>query len=677
MAEALNLFLVENDEDWAWLIRDCLARAGHHVTVCRSGADALIVLGHCQFDLVLLDYLLDADMNGLDLLHALHREGIGTPVLMVTQFGDEWIATGVLRAGAVDYVPKRDDWLIELPKRVMESVTRHRLQQTNHLLIAALESARDGIFITDLQGQILHVNGALERMFGFDRAELIGRNAAILKGEQPERLVTDAARPGTLTAGSPTAERFSEEMWRALQARNSWQGELASQRKDGTPLDTSLTVSPIFDPRGQMTHFVGIYRDLGERRQMERQLFQAQKMQSVGTLAGGVAHEFNNLLAGIQGYAALGLREPNLPPTIREFLDFIVQLSDRAANLTRQLLAFARKPALSRQPAIIARMLTSTADLVRRSLNIEVALEMEEPAKSGTPWMAMADTNQLQQVLINLCVNARDALAAAGPGRDGAAAGASARPRSAPLTIRLRHRVLSADERAFPQNVPPGDYIIIEVEDHGCGMQPEVLSQALDPFFTTKEIGQGTGLGLPVAFGIMNGHQGFLTIQSEPNAGTCIRLYLPRLIEHATAGVLESVPVLEPETTPRRHILIVDDEEAVTDVIRRFLAIAGHEVSCVASGERALEVVTESRSVDLVILDLMIPREDGTANFRRLRERCPQIPILLCTGLVQGNETGVLLEAGASVLRKPFRMNELWHAVNSCLQQAADTRGDL
>jgi PAS domain S-box-containing protein len=581
---------------------------------------------------------------------------------MVTQFGDEWIATGVLRAGAVDYVPKRDDWLIELPKRVMESVTRHRLQQTNHLLIAALESARDGIFITDLQGQVLHVNGALERMFGFDRAELIGHNAAILKGEHQ-------------------LELFSEEMWRALQARSSWQGELASRRKDGTTLDTSLTVSPIFDPRGQMTHFVGIYRDLGERKQMERQLFQAQKMQSVGTLAGGVAHEFNNLLAGIQGYAALGLREPDLPPTIREFLGFIVQLSDRAANLTRQLLAFARKPALSRQPAIVARLLTSTADLVRRSLNIEVALELEEPARPSSPWMAMADTNQLQQVLINLCVNARDALAPQAAHRDGGPSGSPATPpariRPAPLAIRLRHRVLSADERAFPQNVPPGDYIVIEVEDQGCGMSPEVLSQALDPFFTTKEIGQGTGLGLPVAFGIMTGHQGFLTIHSEPNMGTCIRLYLPRLTEQLPSGVLEPVPVLEPETTTRRHILIVDDEEAVTDVIRRFLAIAGHEVSCVPSGERALEVLGDGRSVDLVILDLMIPREDGTTNFRRLRERCPRIPILLCTGLLQGSETSVLQEQGAAILRKPFRMNELWHAVNGCLQQAAEPRSGI
>jgi PAS domain S-box-containing protein len=638
MSESLDLFLVENDDEWSFLIRAALARAGNQVTVCRSGADALIVLSHRQFDLVLLDYYLDADMNGLDLLRALHREGIGTPVLMVSQFGDEHLATRVLRAGAVDYVPKKEDWLTELPKRVVEAVTRHQLQQRNHLLMAALESARDGIFITDLEGQVLHVNGALEQMFGFDRTELVGNNSAILKGDK-------------------NPEPFSDEMRSVLQGRNSWQGELATRRKDGTPLDTSLTISPIFDARGQMTHFVGIYRDLGERKQMERQLFQAQKMQSVGTLAGGVAHEFNNLLAGIQGYAALGLREQDLPATVREFLTAIVQLSDRAANLTRQLLAFARKPALSRQPAVIAHLLTGTAELVRRSLNIEVAVEMEEPPRASPGWMAMADSNQLQQVLVNLCVNARDALAQRPP---------------TPIAIRLRHRVLTSEQAAFPQNVRPGDFVVIEVEDQGCGMAPDVLSQALDPFFTTKDVGQGTGLGLPVAFGIMTGHQGFLTIDSRIDEGTCVRLYLPRLHDEAApVSMLDGVPVLEPEIAPARHILVVDDEEAVTDVIRRFLAIAGHEVTCLTSGERAMEFLTEGRKVDLVILDLMIPREDGATNYRRLRARCPELPILLCTGLVHGNEASVLHETGAAILHKPFRMNELWHAVNSCLQNGS------
>jgi DNA-binding response OmpR family regulator/signal transduction histidine kinase len=671
MAEALELFLVEDEEEVAFIMRSCLERAGHHVTVCRSGADALFVLSHRQFHLVLLDYRLEdeqnPEMNGLDLLRALHQERINTPVLIVTCRGDEEIAADVLRAGAVDYITKTSKtFLTELPKRVVESVTRHRLQQNNDLLIAALESARDGIFITDLQGEILHVNGALERMFGFDRAELIGNDVARLTGIGSDGPVVsppsrDAPRDSHRDSHRNRSEPkpFTGEMWRILQGRNSWQGELVARRKDGTSLEASLTVSPIFDARGQMTHFVGIYRDIGERKQMERQLFQAQKMQSVGTLAGGVAHEFNNLLAGIQGYAALGLREPGLAPDLHEFLANIVQLSERAANLTRQLLAFARKPALTRQPAVIARMLTGTADLVRRSLNLDVALDLQEPTREGAPWMALADTNQLQQVLVNLCVNARDAL------RDAL----TQRP-ATPIAIRLRHRLVSVEMSAFPQSVPPGDYIVIEVEDRGSGMTAEVLNQALDPFFTTKDVGQGTGLGLPVAFGIMTGHQGFLTIDSRPNEGTLVRLYLPRLVDDKRPAPFEPMQLLEPETTPSRHILVIDNEEAVTDVIRRFLAIAGHDVMCVTSGELALEYLHHKPPVDLVILDLMIPREDGATNFRRIRESCPNLPILLCTGLVHGNDTTLPREPGvASLLHKPFRMNELWHAVNTCLRR--------
>lgn len=634
MAETLRLFLVEDDEDFAYLMRKSLERANHHVAGCRTAADALIVLGSTQYDLVILDQRLP-DMEGLDLLHQLNKEGITTPVLMVTGYGDERLATQVLRAGALDYVVKDPglNFLTDLPKRVSESVTRFRLQQMNRLLIAALESARDGVMITDLHGTILHVNQSLEGITGYSRQELLGQNPRILKSDVH------------------AAEVF-EDLWHTILGRRSWQGELTNRRKDGTLFETSLTVSPIVDSRGQLTHFVGIYRDESERKQMERQLFQAQKMQSVGTLAGGVAHEFNNLLAGIQGYAALGLREDGLSEPIKQFLQYIVDLSDRAANLTRQLLAFARKPALTRQPTSMEKLLQTTADLVRHSLQLDVQLEL--PAGSDEPLEAQVDANQLQQVLVNLALNARDALT-----------------QPAPIVFRLRHAVFAGDLPAFPQNVPAGDYVVLEVEDHGCGMTRQVLNQALDPFFTTKEIGQGTGLGLPVAFGIIHGHQGYLTIVSEPDAGTCVSLYLPRLTTRSAEGrrPFDEAPVLEPESTPGRHILVIDDEEAVLDVVRRFLEIAGHTVTVAQSTDQALATNHKSRPVELVILDLMIPREDGLENYQTLRKHHPGVPILLCTGLLQADSASGLLQAGAAgLIRKPFRMNELWYAVNRALE---------
>lgn len=639
MSESLRLFVIEDDPDSALLIRRHLERAGHTITPCRSGADALLVLGQTAFDLVLLAARLP-DMGGLDFLHSLAREGISVPVLIVTHDQDAETARRVLRAGAVDYIVQDTalTFLGELPKRVRESVTRHRLEQMNRLLIQALESARDGILITDLQGVILEVNRALQELTGYSRQELLGQTPRLMKSPLHR------------------AEVFAQ-MWQTILARRSWQGELTNRRKDGSLFEVSLTVSPIVDSQGRMTHFVGIQRDITEHKQLERALLQAQKMQSVGTLAGGVAHEFNNLLAGINGYAALGLREPDIGPTLQDFLQRIVSLSERAAGLTRQLLAFARKPALTRQQTAMVDLVRNTAELVGRTLYQDVRVDLPCEEREHQTLIVEADANQLQQALVNLALNARDALLAEA---------------GQPILFRLRSVVLSQEQAAFPQQVPPGDYVLVEVEDSGSGMSAEVLNQALDPFFTTKEVGQGTGLGLSMVFGIVQGHQGYLTLDSVLGRGTRVGLYLPRaLCRESAAGMtlsLGEAERAEPEMIRSRSILVIDDEVAVLDVVRRFLEIAGHAVACVSSGSDAMEHLNAGQPCDLIILDLMMPREDAVGLFQRLRQRRPNVPVLLCTGLPQGEPAPELLRGAAGLISKPFRMHELWHAVKQALR---------
>jgi len=317
-------------------------------------------------------------------------------------------------------------------------------------------------------------------------------------------------------------------------------------------------------------------------------------------------------------------------------------------------LAFARKPALDRRSTRIEDLVSATAELVRRTLHAEVNLDVQHQAADGGELLVEADANQLQQALVNLAINARDASV-----------------ENSPITLRLRHVVLTNGKTAFPENVPPGDYVVLEVIDQGSGMTPDVLNQALDPFFTTKPVGQGTGLGLPMVFGIVRGHQGYLAIDTEPSRGTCLGIYLPRLLDPARSKKrpqFEAGQILEPEAVPGRHILVLDDEEAVRDVVRRFLEIAGHQVTCAANSSEAVRLITNGWPVDLLILDLMMPREDGATVFRRLRKERPTLPVLLCTGLLVGDPTPDILEAGpVSIIRKPFRMNELWYAVNQAL----------
>ncbi|MFO0880836.1 MAG: response regulator [Gemmataceae bacterium] len=648
----LNLFLIEDDEDIALLISKSLERAGHVVTRCRTAADALIVLAQRTFDMVILDNFLP-DMPGLTLLDRFHQEGFLAPVLMITARGNENLATQALRGGALDYIVKDLPltFLAELPKRVSESVRRFRLENMNRLLIQALESTRDGVMITDLQGTILKVNQALVQLTGFSRQELIGNNPRLLNSGRHPR-------------------DFFTRMWQTILGRQSWQGELANRRKDGQIRPTSMTISPIVDVQGRLTHFVGIQRDITEHKRLEQQMLQMQKMQSVGTLAGGIAHEFNNLMAGINGYASLGLREPSLSPTMVEFLQNIVDLSERAATLTRQLLAFARKPALIRQKTVIHDLLRATAELVRRTLHQPVELDLPRPM--GRPLYVEADGNQLQQALLNLALNARDSLLARQAEEGLCRVGREALQNR--VVFRLQPLVLLTEKVAFPQNVPPGDYVLVQIEDTGTGMPADVLAQALDPFFTTKEVGQGTGLGLPMVFGIVQGHQGYLTIDSVPGHGTTVGLYLPRYeqVEQAPPSKVvspgESIGLLvEPDNEPGRTILVIDDEEPVLDVVRRFLEIAGHKVQSATSGSQAIQLA-EQMEVNLVILDLMMPREDTAAIFKSLRQAVPNIPVLLCTGLADAQPAPwVLSQPRTCLLRKPFRMNELWYAVREAL----------
>jgi PAS domain S-box-containing protein len=627
--EALRIFLLLPDGEICDRVRASLNSPEFDCAWCRSVSDALIVLIHGKFDLLVSQAALPAG-SGLDVLGALDEEGIEIPSLMF--LGPEDASLSRNWTGQFcDFLPLSEDFAANLPGRARNAVAKHRLEQANRIYIAALESARDGIMITDLQGVVLHVNRALESLTGFSRDELVGRPSQIL------------------CASAPNSD-LHERLWLAIKQRASWQGELAERRKDGSWFDVSLTVSPILDSRGRLTHCVAIERDITSRKVMENRLVHAQKMQSLGTLAGGVAHEFNNLLTGILGYAGLALTQGDEQEARKEFIQEIVSLAERAAGLTKQMLAYARKSPMNRQALPVVSLVRQTAELVERTLHQRLELENFEAAAA---WCINADANQLEQVLINLILNARDAL------EDEKA-----------VAVGIQQEKLSASRTGFPDNVPPGDYVVLEVRDTGHGMTPEVLSRAVDPFFTTRPVGKGTGMGLSVVLGIVHNHHGFLTIESRAGEGTSVRVYLPRLEE----VVQEAAPpdsFIEPEPISPARILVHDDEAAVLEVVRRYLEDAGHHVVCASDESEVLNLARQASVLDMAILD-QFPQGPIVGTLAgRLLELRPRLPILFCPGRPPDDQDAEHAEK-QRVLWKPFRMNELGFAVQELLGSQAD-----
>ena len=622
--QALRVFLLLPEGDIHESVTGALAEPAFECVWCRSASDALIVLGHSTFDL-LISFAVLPEMSGLDFIASLDAEGIDIPSVMLLGPAD----MRLLRhpsSRVRDYVPLSEDFPARLPDRVREAIAKHRLEQANRIYVAALESARDGIMITDLQGVVLHVNRALESLTGFSREELIGR-------------------PSQILCSSEQNAELCARMWLAVKQRESWQGELIDRRKDGSTIDVSLTVSPILDSRGRLTHCVAIERASAQRRMIDSQLVQAQKVQSLGTLAGGVAHEFNNILTGIMGYAGLALSHGEEKPSRDEFLEAVLSLAQRAAVLTKQMLAYARRSPVNRRPLSVAELCRGTVDLVERTLHLKVVVE---GVADGSSLQIDADVSQIEQVLLNLILNARDAL----PG-DGI------------VTIAARRENLTTSRAGFPENVPPGDYVHLEVRDRGHGMSPEIMSRAFDPFFTTRPVGQGTGMGLSVAMAIVRDHHGFLTIESAVGRGTTVGVFLPRRRDEGEEDTLAD-PSIEPEPVRSARILVHDDESAVLDVVRRYLEAAGHQVLCACDELEVLSLARGGDSIDMAILDNAPSSLQTDGLIGQLLELRPRLPLLICPG--QSLEDSAIQPGNRHrVLRKPFRMNELGFAVQELL----------
>jgi PAS domain S-box-containing protein len=669
-----NVLLVEDEASHAELVYRAFESQGSRfrLTVVGSLEEARAYLAGSLPDLVIADLVLP-DGKGTELLYS--EEEPQFPLLVLTSQGDEPAAVEAMKAGALDYVVKSDETMATIPhtveramrewghitdrKQAQEALRKahaeleRRVEERTAELTAAnkqlsheieerrraedqlrfhaqlLESVRESVVATDLEGHVTYWGKGAEELYNYRSDEIMGR---------PITFIVE-----------PHEEEEEEERMRQVFETGLWSGEYQHRCKDGSAFWADTVISLVKDQNGQPSGYIGIDRDITARRRLEAQLLQAQKMEAVGTLAGGIAHDFNNLLQAIQGYAELLLlRKEKNEPGYRE-LNEIVRAAKRGGELTQQLLTFSHRVESKRQPIILNAQVAKVKKLLERTIPkmIQIELQLADDSK-----YVNADPIQIEQVLMNLAVNAADAM-----------------PEGGKLTVATENTVLDEEYfRAYPE-AKPGEYVLLKVTDTGQGMDKETLERIFEPFYTTKEVGKGTGLGLAMAYGIVKTHKGFILCHSEYGRGTTFEIYLP-----ATAQQKEMVGPKElefPLKSGTETILVVDDEESIRELGVDLLGEAGYTVVTASDGERALEVYRQNKEqIDLVILDLMMPRMGGRKCLQELLEIDPEARVLIASGYSPEGLTKEALEVSAGgFVKKPYDMRQMLQKIRDVLDE--------
>jgi PAS domain S-box-containing protein len=522
----------------------------------------------------------------------------------------------------------------------LKDVTERRkaleaLSENRRLLQSVIDASTAVIYVKDLEGRYLLINNQFERLFHVDKSEILGKSDYDIFSKE-------------------ASELFSINDRKALAAGRAVEFEETARGVEG-PREYISIKAPLFDISGRPYATCGISTDITDRKRVEDQLRQSQKMEAIGRLAGGIAHDFNNLLTAINGYSTLALQGMDPSHPLHDFLREILKAGERAAGLTRQLLAYSRKQSMEPKPVNLNTIVSDMERMLKRLIGEDVDLATRLAPDIG---QVMADRSQVEQVLLNLVLNARDAM-----------------PRGGKLTLETRRTVLDAAYVGTHLETSPGPHVLLAVSDTGIGMPPEVQARIFEPFFTTKEVGKGTGLGLSVVYGIVKQSGGSISVYSEPGMGTTFRIYFPEIPQAQEAQEAEA----KPKETYRGSgtLLLVEDDESVRQFTRRILESLGYFVLEAANGLQALEALkTHAGSVRLVITDVVMPQMGGIALSERIRASSPAPPILFVSGYseyaVAHNGTGL---HGEHFLQKPFNPQDLAMKVHEILQLTAVSAG--
>ena len=510
----------------------------------------------------------------------------------------------------------------------LDITERKRIEKERERLSVAIEQADETIVITDAKARIEYVNPAFERITGYTREEAIGENPSALQGTDHN-------------------DSFFEEMWEVLTRGETWRGVFINRKRDQTLYTEEAVISPVRNASGVIVNYVAVKRDITERIHLEERLLQAQKMEAVGRLAGGVAHDFNNLLMGIMNYVELCLEKLDPDHPVCEWLTEISHDAERSANLTGQLLAFARKQTIAPKVLDLNDTVSGMLKMLRHLSGETVKINWK-PSADG--WQVKMDPSQIDQILMNLCVNARDAIEGVGE-----------------LTIETKNVTLDDAYCASHGEATPGEYVRLEVADNGKGMDQEVVAHIFEPFFTTKAVGEGTGLGLATIYGIVTQNKGTVEVRSEHGQGTTFTIFLPRTID-----IAPEVPQPKDHTAcPRgtETVLVAEDEKAIQKIVKAFLEASGYTVLVAETPAMALQFADEHKcEIELLITDVVMPGMSGRDLAEKISVVCPSMKVLYMSGYTADviADQGIL-DANVNFISKPFTRDQLAQEVRRVL----------
>ena len=484
-----------------------------------------------------------------------------------------------------------------------------------------LQSIPDAVAIYNLNGEATYINPTFTQIFGFTMKDVKKKRISFVPESEKDR--TKAGYEQILQ-GEPISGF-----------------ETSRLTKDGRILDIALSSSCFYDHEGNATGIIVILRDVTETKKTEKQLQQAQRMEAIGTLAGGIAHDFNNLLMGIQGRTSLTLMDMDSSNPHFIHLKGVEDHVKSAAGLTKQLLAFSRGGKYEVKPTDLKELVNKSSTMFGRTRK-EITIHKKSQKDI---WAVEADQSQIEQVLLNMYVNAWQSM-----------------PGGGELNLEIENVTLD-ETFVKPYDLKPGRYVKISVADTGVGMDKATLARIFDPFFTTKEMGRGTGLGLASAYGIIKNHDGIITVYSEKGRGATFNIFLPASGKKVTKSIRSTEGIIKGSET----ILLVDDEDIILDVAQELLKTLGYKVLTAKSGDAAVELYKANRDdIDMVILDMIMPDMDGGETYDRLKEINPNLKVLLSSGYsIDGQASEIMLRGCNGFIQKPFNINDLSQTIRA------------